>query len=124
MKKKFRHIVERGICWILLVQLVNISINAPDFMHTRSGSVVSGKGFEVNEIESIYELISEVICDTDVPESDEDEIDTSSQSIELFCAGMHSKLLLFVIYIEHYSNYQNNSPPVYQAPHFPPPKVA
>ncbi|CAA9530011.1 MAG: hypothetical protein AVDCRST_MAG96-3489, partial [uncultured Segetibacter sp.] len=55
---------------------------------------------------------------------DEDEIDTSSPSFELyFFTGICSKVPALDFPIEHFPNYNNSFPPVHQEPHFPPPKL-
>lgn len=120
-----KNIISKIICWILLLQIVNISINPPDLQRPKYTSVTHQDDLSINKIESIYEFISENILDVEVPESEEEEIDTSSPTLELyFYKRTYSKLQAFVFPIEHFSHYSNRFPSVHKEPSSPPPKFA
>jgi hypothetical protein len=65
-------------------------------------------------------LIAEGVFDVELPESDEDEIDTSSPSFDLyFFERTGSKLQAFIFPIEHFCHYYKNFSSIHQEPHSP-----
>jgi hypothetical protein len=120
-----KNIIKQVVCWILLLQIINISIDPPDLKHLRSGSITGEENLSVNKIESVYELIVEGVSDEEVPESEEDEIDTTSQSLVLyFFSKMFNQLPIADFSVKHVSFHQTNFPSVTMEPHIPPPKQA
>lgn len=61
------------VAWVLLIQIVNISIDPIDPIFDKSGSLAFEEDLSVNDIESIYEFVSEQCLGIDVPEQDEDD---------------------------------------------------
>ena len=105
--------------------MINISINPPDLNSPKRSSTANKEDLSINQIESVYEMIAEGIFDQQVPESDEEEIDTSSPSFELFFTDRtYHKLPAFVFPIEYFPHYYNNFSSVYKEPHSPPPRLA
>ena len=126
MKINFiKNIIKYVICWILLLQIINISINSPHLKRPNYSRETISKDLSLNEIESVCELIAEGVFDTEMPESDEDDIDTFSPSVELyFFERSYSKQQSFAFPIEYFSYYYNNFLSICREPHSPPPKLA
>ena len=120
-----KNFIKQVVCWILLLQIINISINLPDINYPNYRNVLSKEDVSIDELESVYELIAEDVFNKEVPESDEDEIDTSSQPFELyFFTKTCSKLPALAFPAKHFSRYQNNFLSIFQEPHLPPPKIS
>ena len=120
-----RNSIKQVVCWILLLQIINVSINTPDLKCAKQSSLSKTENLSINETESVYELIAEGMFDKKVPDSDEDDMDTSSPSFELyFFPKICSKLPAFNFLIEYFPHYSNNFLSVHQEPHFPPPRFA
>lgn len=56
-------------CWLLLLQMVNLSINPIRHQNYIHGVYTIREDLSVNKIESIYELISEYVFKKNVPET-------------------------------------------------------
>ena len=120
-----KNIITQVVCWILLLQVINISINPRDFKHPRYSSTASKEDLSINETESIYELIAEGVFDEDVPESNEDDIDTSSPSVELyFFTASCNTLPTLELPLEHFPRCNKSFPSLHHEPLFQPPKQA
>lgn len=120
-----KNIINQVVCWILLLQMVNISIDPPDLKHQKHNTITYKEDLSINKIESVYEMLAEGIFEVEIPESDEKEIDSSSPSFELyFFNGICTKLQTSVFPIQHYPHYYNNFASLYQKPDFHPPKLA
>lgn len=121
--KAVKKILKKFVCWVLLLQMINISIDPPDLKHFKNGSITQKEDLSVNEIESIYEFISEVIFEKYVHESDENDMDTISKTFNLyFFTSTSNKLLAPDLAIEYCSYYQNNFSVLHAEPISPPPK--
>ncbi len=119
-----KNIVKKVICWILLLQIINISVDPPDLNVRAYDTATSKKESSFDETESVYELIAEGVFDEKVPESDEDEMDTSSPSFELYFFNRScSRLPALVFPLHHSPHYHNNFLSLHQEPHSPPPKI-
>lgn len=59
--------------WVLLIQIINISIDPSDPVSDKLGRLALQEDLSVNEIESIYEFVSEHYLGVDIPENDEDD---------------------------------------------------
>ncbi len=95
------------------------------FKRANYSTITTKEYFLIDEIESAYELIAEGVFDTEVPASNEDEIDTFSPSFELyFFTATSIKLPAIKFPLEHISHCYNNFPIVHQEPLFQPPKFA
>ena len=121
--KAAKNIIKQIVCWVLLLQLINISIYTP---HTKSftvACVTSPKDLDVNGVESIYELVSERIFNVDVPVSDENDTDITFETLDVFILSpVYNKLLVSKHPIEYHAFYPRTSYPVLSAPNSPPPK--
>ncbi len=122
--KAAKNIVKQIVCWVLLLQLINISIYTP---HTKSftvACVTSPEDLDVNGVESIYELVSEGIFDVDVPVSDENDSDIAFETLDIFLLSpVYNKPVVFKHPIEYYAFYPRTSYPLHSAPNSPPPKL-
>ena len=118
-----KHIAVRVLCWILLLQSINLSIDAPDLTPITHTSLSDNEDLLVNDIESIYELVSEVIFGKDVPENDENDIDTKSPVFDAFCFSPQSIIQNISAYLidceSHYLGLLIFDSP---EPDFPPPR--
>lgn len=56
-------------CWLLLLQMVNLSINPVRHQNFIDGQYTLLEDLKINKIESIYELILEHVFKKDVPET-------------------------------------------------------
>ena len=126
MKMDFiKSCLKQVVCWILLLQMINISIDPPDLKHSKYSHHTNQEEVLLDETESVYEWIAEGVFDEEVPESNEDDIDTSSPSMELyFFTATCTRLPAIEFPVEHFSHYYSNIPFVHQEPRFPPPKRA
>lgn len=118
-----KNIMKYAVCWILLLQMINISIDPPDLKlaENRQGKIEEPA---TDETETVYELIAEGLFDQDVPENDEEETDTSSPGFLLyfFTAGSN-QLRALNFPVEHFSHYQKKVLSAHQEPSSPPPKI-
>lgn len=105
--------------------MINISINPPDIYRTRQGAILPTEDLSVNDIESVYELVSEGLFDHNVPESNEEEVDSTTSGIVLFFqprSGIELPPLAY--HTTHISFYTSIYASVHQDPVSPPPKAA
>lgn len=72
-KRSIDKVIIRVIAWVLLIQVINISIDPIDPVSDKLGRINTGEDLSINDIESFYELFSEQCLDIDIPESDEDD---------------------------------------------------
>jgi hypothetical protein len=75
MNKAVNSLLTKSIAWMLLIQVVNISIDPIDVLPVVDsfGQISAQEDLSINDIESIYELVSEQYLGVDVPEQDEDD---------------------------------------------------
>jgi hypothetical protein len=122
-----KNILARLVVLLLLLQQINISVHPPHLRQIKPSHAMSKEALSTNEIESVYELISEGVLEIDVPENDDgdddSDIDTESQIFELYCFrtifDLESDLNLR---INHHSYYCNNFPFEFDEVNSPPPK--
>ncbi len=126
MKLKVIHtLLSRFICWILLLQMINISVNPPDSRSFKFFQVQTTEDLSFNETESLYELISETVFDLDVPETEDEDIDISWETPELFCLVSKShEGVSFSFLPRRFFTYQQGAISVHLKISSPPPKVA
>jgi hypothetical protein len=72
-KSSIKDIIVQCVAWVLLIQIVNISIDPIDHVSDKLGRLAFEEDLSVNDIESIYELFSEQYLGIDIPEQDEDD---------------------------------------------------
>lgn len=112
-------------CWILLLQLINLSIDPARHANFINGKLTFQEDLSINKVESVYELLLEHIFKKDVPETQD--------------VGNHSLAKMFIIFhqipnpdtqiilkeepIQHNHGYQALIPELAQALESPPPKA-
>jgi len=120
-----KNIIKQVVCWILLLQIINLSIDPRDLKSANYSPITAKEDFSTDEIESVYELIAEGVFDKEVPASNEDEIDTFPPSFELyFFTATSFRLPAINSPLEHFAHSYNNFPIVHQEPLFQPPQFA
>lgn len=88
MKRKYWNIGMRLIAWVLLIQVVNLSIDPMDPISDKLGRLThENEDLSINDIESIYELVSEQCLGIEVPEHDEDDENSFVKVMDFFFAG-------------------------------------
>lgn len=120
--KSTRHITRQILCWVLLIQIVNLSIDPPDRMVLKQAA--HQVDHTSDEIESIYELISEELFDTGVPGNDENEQEKQLHAFDLYCSPSISSDIFITGYsIEHFQYNQDIFPALTLERYSPPPEV-
>lgn len=61
--------LKMACCWLLLLQMVNLSINPIRHQNYINGIYTFKEDLSINKIESIYELIAEYVFKKNVPET-------------------------------------------------------
>jgi hypothetical protein len=84
MKEEVKYFLTKLICWILLLQLVNISIEPPEIQTPPKTTRATAPAKEINKIESIYEMVSEGLLDIELPDGEDEDIEKTNKSIQLF----------------------------------------
>lgn len=75
----------RLVAWVLLVQVINLSIDPMDPLSDKLGRItLENEDLTVNDIESFYELFSEQCLGIDVPEHDEDDENSFVKVMDFF----------------------------------------
>lgn len=97
MSRGFITITKHVIGWMLLLQVINLSIDPVDPVSYKVGRMSLQENFHANDIESIYELICEQFMGMDVPEHDEEDL--------------NGFLSLFMLYFTP-TSIENQTPPV------------
>jgi glycogen synthase len=112
-------------CWILLLQLINLSIDP-----ARHGNYIDGKftfqeDLSINKIESVYELVAEYFFKKDVPEAQNADTHSLVKSFIMFhqVPAATEQLILAEEPIVHNHSYQAAIPKFIQILESPPPKV-
>jgi hypothetical protein len=119
------NIIARLVCWILLLQMANISVDPPDLRQVKKSTISLKEDLSINEMESVYELISEGVFENNVPESEENDIDSKLQSIDLYCFTLtYDMRSVSYLHVRRYSSYYNNFSFETPEPNSPPPKYA
>ncbi|TDH24666.1 hypothetical protein EXU57_15125 [Segetibacter sp. 3557_3] len=120
-----KHIVARFTCWLLLLQLINISIDPPDLKQTKKVYTSQQEDLTINEVESVYELIAEGVFHSDVPENNDHDIDTDTHSVDLYFYDFpYSSPALINHPLEHHVHYLTTVTSINAGPNAPPPKYA
>ncbi|MGZ8550556.1 MAG: hypothetical protein ACXWV2_07835 [Chitinophagaceae bacterium] len=110
---------------ILLLQMINLSINPPDFRQLSGRFNSQDQGISLNEIESIYELVAEGFFYENVPDSEDQDTDASFILLDLFSFTQgHSATIVIPHTIQLISYYQSGTSLIYPQPDTPPPRQA
>ena len=115
----------QAFCWLLMLQLLNVSIDPPDheILHHSFSKHKTEK--KVNQIESICEYVAEEMLDTIVPDSDDTDIQKTVNPVVLYCST--PPVQSFEISqpaLQHQSYYSPSSTRLYSESLFQPPKKA
>lgn len=68
-------VFSRLIIWLLLIQMINICTDPVDKLCINKSGNFTTEDLSINEIESIFEFVSESYFHTDIPEHDENDED-------------------------------------------------
>ena len=110
---------------MLLFQMINISTDPVDQINFKNGVAVIEEDLNINEIESVFELISEKIFDQGIPESDENDEDTFIKYFNYFCSVHTHEFLSSIIFefqLIHDYFYLDMFNNTHSEPSSPPPK--
>ncbi len=121
--KPLKYILKQLVCWILLLQMINISIDVPDVATSFKSTSRISKDLAINDIESVYELLSENVFHIEVPDNDEPDIEKDINSVELFY--FHPDIYHFGFTdfpLSHQSYYTESFTVLFSEPNSPPPK--
>ena len=69
MQSKIKIGLRHFCCWILLLQLLNLSIDPVRHQNLINGELTFQEDLSINKIESLYELVLEYVFKKDVPET-------------------------------------------------------
>lgn len=124
MPKTVTYGLRQIFCWILLLQMINLSIDPPEVeavFQTKSTQQVAAS---FAERESVYEYVSEELLSCDVPDSEEQDVEKSVHALELY----YSNPQLFALAspevpLQHLTYYSNHFSCWKARPHAPPPKA-
>ena len=123
--KFIKNIIPRFVCWILLLQMINISIDPPDLRQLKKAATQQKEDLTINEIESVFELVSECVFENSVPETEDNDIDTKLSTFDLYCYTISYSTIPASNYaVEHNDFYLNNFSFEIPEPNAPPPKYA
>jgi hypothetical protein len=120
---QFKNIIKNIICIIVMLQMINISINFQQLTPlTAVTKNVANEPIDP-EIETLYELIAEGIFDFEIPESEDEAIDNDSINFHLYFYSPN-RLVFGVtpIFTDHYLYNYFGSSALQQPPVSPPPK--
>jgi len=111
-------------CWLLIVQLINLSIDPPRHQNLIEGKFTYQEDLSINKIESIYELITEHVFKINVPETQDS---THHGTVKTFIVFYQSpapfaQLLLREKPIVHNHNYVMHIPDHIRVLESPPPQ--
>ena len=111
-------------CWLLIVQLINLSIDPPRHQNLIEGKFTYQEDLSINKIESIYELITEHVFKINVPETQDA---THHGTVKTFIVFYQSpapfaQLLLLEKPIVHNHNYVMYIPDHFRVLESPPPQ--
>lgn len=122
---KFKGGLKNLCCWVLLLQLINLSIDPAKHQNFVNGELTFQEDLSVNKIESIYELISEHIFKKDVPESQNADNHSLVKTFIIFhqVPAPTTQLILAEEPIFHNHSYQAFIPELVQVLESPPPKA-
>lgn len=120
-----RHIIKRFFCWVLLLQMINLSINLADFREFQNRHASHKAAQPFNEIETLYELVAEGLFDKDIPDTEDQDTVSSFKSFDLFSfQPLHNEIVVTPYTVEYFSFYQPGISLVHAEPNAPPPKQA
>ena len=113
-----KDILRRLICWIVFLQLLNLSIDPPNLsLNPRLHPFSAEYG-----LQNIYEWMATELFGQTCPE-DEGDTEMPPETVELYCFTCSApRLGLFDIPVEHETVHLQRYPVCFLEPHYPPPK--
>lgn len=118
------HTIQQIICWLLLIQMINVSIDPRDLIQIDQGMYSHTEDLSINETESIYELIAEKLFDTEIPESEEEDVEKTFGGIDLFFnTTLISNPVIQTYIISQYGDCHESLTIIYPASDSPPPDL-
>jgi hypothetical protein len=80
-----KYYLTRFFCWILLLQMINISVDPPDIRILLQTEKEAEQSMIIEDLDTVYEIMAEALMLSDIPDDgDENDIEKSSKSVELF----------------------------------------
>ena len=124
-KKGWTYYILQGCCWLLVLQLLNISIDPPDNKLHLYTSCKQIQQNNVNQIESICELIAEEMAHTVVPDNHDPDVEKNIHPFVFYCSPPTVQSFDFSLpLLEHRCYYTARFTSRYNEPLFQPPKRA
>lgn len=125
MRRREKYLtIQRIICWILIIQMINVSIDPRDLIQIDQGIYSHTEDLSINETESIYELIAEELFDTEIPESEEEDVEKTFGGIDLFFnSTLISNPGIQTFITSQYGDCQDSLTIIYPASDSPPPDL-
>ena len=124
MQSKIKIGLRHFCCWILLLQLLNLSIDPPRHQNVINGELTFQEDLTINKIESLYELIVEHLFKKDVPETQDNANHSISKAFFFYhqTPNLCCKLILTEKPVIHNHFYITSFPEQNQVLESPPPK--
>ncbi len=120
---QLKYFIKNFICIIVMLQMINISINFQRLTPQRSQTNTIANDPTDPEIETLYELIAENVFDFEIPESEDEAIDNDSISFHLYCYSPNRMVFgAPPILTDHYLYNYTGGSVLQNAPVSPPPK--
>lgn len=122
---KIKNGLKHVCCWILLLQLTNLSIDAGRHQNVINGQLTFQEDLSINKMESIYELISEYLFKKDVPETQNSDHHSLVKTFIIFhqVPTATTQLILVDKPVQHNHSYRYFIPELVQVLESPPPQA-
>jgi hypothetical protein len=112
------------LCFLLLLQMINISVDPMRHLNIIDGKATYQEDLSINKVESIYELIVENLLDQDVPEAQDNDQNGLQKTI-FFCDDFtiqSTEIISFSTNVVHNHVYNNQLTTYHPPLDSPPPK--
>lgn len=119
--KKIKNTAKLIVCWIVLLQMVNLCIDPPHVINFSANHAYQQEDPSIDEIESIYELISETLFGQAIPGNADNDIDSDSVPLDLYFYTTPNTVV-FDFPTGHTTLRKYNFPAFAASPNIPPPK--
>lgn len=124
MRSNVAYRLRQMVCWILFLQLINLSIDPPDVNAVFQTKSLQQATASLTEKETVYEYLSEELLACDIPDSDEQEVERTLHAFELYFSGTPSfSLDAPALSLQHLAFYSDPVSCWEARPHAPPPKA-
>jgi hypothetical protein len=112
-------------CWVMLLQLINLSIDPATHQNFVNGAITYQDDLSLNKIESLSELILENIFKKDIPETQSATNHALAKTFIVFHQNppLTTTIVFIAQPIVHNHTYQVNYPKPYQVLESPPPQL-